>query len=96
METWGVSLVWGQVNSLVKRFAWGTRGRKTLSMVRCHSRYIYGTWRSKELGGGGGGGHKGGRAIFIGTEADPSRHRGLASLPELYPLILLFQFLLHL
>ena len=26
MEMWGVSLAWGQVNSLVKRFAWGKLG----------------------------------------------------------------------
>ena len=28
MEMWGVSIAWGQVNSLVKRFTWGDQGFK--------------------------------------------------------------------
>ena len=50
METWEVSFAWGQLNSLPKRFALGYWGRRKLRMVPCHSCYIYGTWRSKEVG----------------------------------------------
>ena len=51
-DVWGVSLVCGQVNSLARRYTLGTRGsRRALCMVSCHRRYIYGTWRSKEVGG---------------------------------------------
>ena len=38
---WGVSLVWGQGNRLANRFTWGTRGRKRLRMVPCHSSSFY-------------------------------------------------------
>ena len=58
MVTWEVSLAWGQVNSLVKRFA---GGRSKLCMVPAHSCYIYVTWNSKEMGrrdGEEGGGFK--------------------------------------
>lgn len=55
-------------------------------MVPCHSCYIYGSWGNGEKS------HKGwgGGSIFMSTGDDPSRHLGLASLPELYLLILLF------
>ena len=43
-------------------------------MVPCHSSYIYGTWRNKEVRGKT---TKDGGAIFMGTRADPSRHHGL-------------------
>ena len=42
-------------------------------MLPCHSRYVYGTWRSKNVGGS----NKDGGSNF----------HGLASLPELYRLI---------
>ena len=45
IETWGVSLGWGKVNNLVKRFAYGTGGIRKLT-VFYHS-YIYGPWRGK-------------------------------------------------
>ena len=52
---------------------------RTLCMVPCHSRYIYGSWGNGEKS------HKGwgGGSIFMSTGDDPSRHLGLASLPEL-------------
>ena len=33
---------WGPMNSLAKRFAWGSRGRRKLCMVSCHSYHICG------------------------------------------------------
>lgn len=47
-DKWGVSLAWWQVNNLAKRIPSGTSGNRTLCMV---PRYIYGTWRRKELWG---------------------------------------------
>ena len=38
----GVSLACGLKNSLAKRFFLGNSGKKTLYMLPCHSRYIYG------------------------------------------------------
>ena len=53
-EWWGVSSEGGgQVNSRVKRFVWGTGGRRKLCMVPSHSCHIYGTCKSKEGGTGG-------------------------------------------
>ena len=46
IETWGVSLGWGKVNNLVKRFVCGTGGIRKLCTVFYHS-YIYGPWSSK-------------------------------------------------
>ena len=52
MEMWGVSLAWGQVNSLAKRFTGGNGRRKKLCMVPYHSGYIYATCRNNEAGRG--------------------------------------------
>ena len=54
MEMWGVSLAWGQVNSLAKRFTGGNGRRKKLCMVPYHSGYIYATCRNNEAGRGEG------------------------------------------
>ena len=67
MWVFSTSLMWGQVNSLANRFALETGGRKTLCMVPCNSRYIYGTWESKKVRGS----HKGWGAVFMGQELTP-------------------------
>ena len=36
-ESWRVNSAWGQVNSLVRRFARGIRGRRRLCMVPCRT-----------------------------------------------------------
>ena len=77
-----------------KRIAWRRglpwrRGKRILCMAPC--RYIY----RRE---GGGESHKrwGKRSIFMEVRVNPSTHHGLASIPELYLLILLFWPLFHL
>ena len=53
METWGVILAWRSVSILRRGLLGRTRGMRKLCIVFCHSFYIiYGSWRSKEMGGG--------------------------------------------
>ena len=52
MEMWGVSLAWGKVNNLAKRFVSGDW--EQVETVPYHSCFIYVTWRSKEVGKWGG------------------------------------------
>ena len=59
------------MNSLGRRFAWGTGGKRKLCIVPCWSCNIYKIWRSKVGGEGfkviicGGANHKEGVAIFF-------------------------------
>ena len=56
MDTWGISLAWGQMNIPTKMFGEGKKeagGKEKLCMVARHSCYIHGTWRSKKVGRGG-------------------------------------------
>ena len=64
-------------------------------MVTFYSRYIYAVWGLEQQRGGGKS-HKGWATVFMGAGVDPSKHHDLATLPELYLLILLFQSLFHL
>ena len=55
MDTWVISLAWGQVKSPAKMFDEGEKeagGEGKLCMVPHHICYIHGTWRSKEVGRG--------------------------------------------
>ena len=49
MEMWGVSLTWGQVNSLAKRFARESGATRKLCTVPHHISFIYETCRNKEV-----------------------------------------------
>ena len=54
MEMWGVSLAWGQVNSLAKRFAGGNGRRKKLCIVPYHNVIFMQLAETMKLGEGRG------------------------------------------